>query len=127
MSDQKLVLIVEDEPDVSSFLTILLEDNGFKTETAANGRIGMTQAKALHPSLITLDISMPEESGLRMYHDLKMDADLKDIPVAVVTGITPEFKRFIEQHRKLPPPEAYFEKPIDKTEFIDVAKSLTGE
>ncbi|GBE30964.1 MAG TPA: response regulator [Bacteroidetes bacterium] len=127
MSEKKLVLIVEDEPDVSSFLTILLEDNGFTTDIAGNGREGMEQAAKLHPDLITLDISMPEESGLKMYKLLKENDDLKDIPVAVVTGITPEFKRFIEQHRKLPAPEAYFEKPIDKAEFIDTAKELTGQ
>ena len=84
MSDQKLVLIVEDEPDVSSFLTILLEDNGFKTETAGNGRIGMTQAKTLHPDLITLDISMPEMDGVNCAQKI---LDLNPIAkIAFITG-----------------------------------------
>lgn len=124
MSDQKTILIVEDEPDVSVFLKTLLEDEGYSTLTASNGREGFEQAKAQHPSLITLDITMPEESGMRMFRDLQEEKDLAGIPVVIITGVSPEFKGFIESRNQVRPPDAYFEKPVDRTELVQKVKEL---
>lgn len=57
---------------------------------------------------------MPEESGVRMYRDLREDPETASMPVVVITGISQDFKRFIESRKHLPPPEAYFEKPIGR-------------
>ncbi|MCB2198860.1 response regulator [bacterium] len=124
MSDQKTILIVEDEPDVSVFLKTLLEDEGFSTLTASNGREGFEQAKAQHPSLITLDITMPEESGMRMFRDLQEDKDLAGIPVVIITGVSPEFKGFIESRNQVRAPDAYFEKPVNRNDLINKVKEL---
>jgi len=121
-----MILIVEDEPDVSLFLKTLLEDEGFETAVAANGKEGFAQAMALKPALITLDITMPEESGMRMYRDLQADPGLKDIPVVIVTGVSPEFKGFIESRSQVRPPDAYFEKPVDREELVATVKRLAN-
>ena len=58
-------------------------------ETAPEAsREGLAKARAHAPDLICLDITMPEESGVRMYRNLKGDPDLADIPVVVVTAVT---------------------------------------
>jgi len=126
VSVKKMILIVEDEPDVSLFLKTLLEDEGFETAVAANGKEGFAQAMALKPALITLDITMPEESGMRMYRDLQADPGLKDIPVVIVTGVSPEFKGFIESRSQVRPPDAYFEKPVDREELVATVKRLAN-
>lgn len=121
---QKTILIVEDEPDVAAYLQAFFEDNGFRTLTAENGKEGFERAKTEKPDLITLDITMPEESGVRMYRDLREDPETASIPVVIITGITSDFKRFIESRKHLPPPDGYFEKPIDRDALLAKVREL---
>jgi len=121
------ILIVEDEPDVAKYLASLFQDNRFNTITALNGKEGMEIAISQHPDLITLDISMPEESGVRMYKELAQESGTADIPVIIITGLSPDFKRFMDylgKKEKLPYPAAYFEKPINREEIILKIKEI---
>ena len=120
MTDQakKTILIVDDEPDVSAYLRAFFEDNGFHAISAPNGKEGFEKAKAEKPVLITLDITMPEESGVRMFRDLQGDPDTTSIPVIMITGVSHEFKRFIETRKQVRPPDAYFEKPVDRDALL---------
>lgn len=115
---KKRILVVDDEPDVITFMSTLLEDNGYDVLTAMNGEEGFNKAKAESPNLITLDVTMPHESGVRMYKDLLNDPDIKDIPVIMVTGVSKDFKQFIYGRKNLKPPTAYFEKPIDQEKLL---------
>lgn len=124
MSEKKMILIVEDEPDVGTFLKTLLEDNDYDATIAVNGRAGYEAAAELKPSLITLDITMPEESGLRMFRDLQADEDLAKIPVVIVTGVSPELKGFIEHRKQVRAPDAYLEKPVNRDEFLATVARL---
>lgn len=72
----KKVLIVDDESDMRIFLTTLLETNGFRPSCAADGREGLEMARKVKPALIILDVMMPRESGVSMYRELKLDAEL---------------------------------------------------
>jgi len=126
----KKILILEDEPDVVTYLTALFEDHGYATESARNGQEGMEKAKAAPPDLITLDMSMPEKSGVRFYREIKDDPVLSKIPVVVVTGVTgyggnpDDFRRFLETRRQVPPPDAFMAKPIDREELLRVVRAL---
>jgi CheY-like chemotaxis protein len=112
------ILVVDDEADVLTFVTALLEDNGYTVLTAANGKEGFVRAKAELPDLILLDISMPEETGVRMYRNLTEEPQTAHIPVVILTGISHEFKHFIETRRQVPPPAGYFDKPPDRDELL---------
>lgn len=114
----KKILIVDDEPDVVAYMGTFLEDNGFTVVSAGNGREGMEKAKSEMPDLILLDVSMPEESGVRMFRNLQGDPRTTVIPVVIVTGISHDFKRFIETRRQVRPPEGYFDKPPDRDQLL---------
>jgi CheY-like chemotaxis protein len=118
MSERKTILVVEDEPDEVAYLTALFEDHGFNVISATNGQDGFEKAKAERPNLITLDISMPEESGVRMFRDLQSDPATEAIPVVMITGVSHEFKRFIETRRQVHPPAGYFDKPPDRDQLM---------
>jgi DNA-binding response OmpR family regulator len=124
MNTQKTILVVEDEPDQTAYLFALFEDQGFAVITAANGLDGFEKAKAKHPDLITLDISMPEESGVRMFRDLQNDPVTSNIPVIIITGVTHDFKRFIETRKQVHPPEGYFDKPLDREKLLAKVNEL---
>jgi CheY-like chemotaxis protein len=122
----KKILVVDDEPDVVAYVRTWLEDNGFSVIDAANGREGFAKAKSDHPDLIVLDISMPEESGVRMFRDLQGDEQTTGIPVVILTGISHEFKRFIETRRQVRPPAGYFDKPPDREQLLAKINELLG-
>ena len=122
----KKILIVDDDESILTYISTFLEDNGFRTVCAEDGNVGLKKAVEEKPDLICLDITMPEESGVGMYRKLKNDENLKNIPVFIVTGVSVEFKRFIESRRQVPPPTAYFEKPIDRDEFLAKVKEVLG-
>ena len=124
--ERKTILIVEDEPDTVTYLSTLLEDAGYSTVAAEDGDQGLEKVKASRPDLITLDISMPEKSGVRFYRDMKESNEWKSIPIIIVTGISSEFEEFISTRRHVSPPEGYLSKPIDKEEMLSLIKEQIG-
>ena len=129
----KKILIIDDEPHVVTYLETLLQDNGYETASAANGREAMERVIIEKPDLITLDITMPEQSGIRFYRNLKENQAFRDIPVLVVTAVTgyggdPEpFEHFLKNRRQIPPPEGFFSKPIDQDEFLRAVEELLSQ
>lgn len=124
---RKKILIVDDEPDVVAYLAAFLTDNGYEVVSAQDGREGFAMAKSDPPDLITLDITMPNESGVRMFRDLQDNPETAHVPVVIITGISWEFKRFIESRKRLRPPEGYFEKPIDRDTVLSSIRGILGE
>ena len=128
--NKKKVLVLDDEPHVVTYLETLLRDNGYETLCASNGKEGMEKIRSEKVDLVCLDISMPEQSGVRFYRNLKDDPKLSGIPVVIVTAVTgsggdPEpFKNFISTRKQVPPPEGFLAKPIDKDEFLDMITKI---
>ena len=123
---KKRVLVVDDEPDVREYLSCLLEDNDYEVDTAEDGVEALNKIKASLPDIITLDITMPEKSGVRFYRDLKENDAWKSIPVIMVTGISNDFERFISSRRQVPPPEGYMSKPIDRDRILELIEQFTS-
>lgn len=133
VSRSKKILVIDDEPDVVRYLETLLQDNGYSTVSAGNGREGLEKMRAERPDLVCLDITMPETSGIRFYRETSQDPELAKTPVVVVTAVTgyggdPEpFKDFLESRRQIPPPAAFIAKPIERESFLrTIARILAG-
>jgi len=124
MANPKRILIVDDEPDIRTYLSTLLEDQGYTTVPAKDGVEAMQQVEAEIPDLITLDISMPEKSGVKFFRDLKSDERWKKIPVIIVTGVSEDFKKFISSRQQVPAPEGFVPKPINQEEILTIVKKL---
>jgi CheY-like chemotaxis protein len=124
--EKKTVLVIDDEPDTVVYISSLLEDNGYATIAAKDGAEALEKVKGGRPDLITLDITMPEKSGVRFYRDIKESEEWKDIPIIIITGISKDFEKFISTRRQVPPPEGYLSKPIDQEELLKLAKDLTA-
>ncbi len=122
----KKVLIVDDEPDVVSYLATILKDNGYDIVTAANGDEALKVIETGVPDLITLDIAMPETTGVRTYRTLKDHPAWQAIPVIIVTGLAHDFQQFISTRKHVPPPEGYLEKPIVPEQLLAEVRRLVG-
>ena len=123
-ADKKTILIVDDEPDMLTFLSTLFEDNGYATVRARDGNEALSKVKEKAPDLVTLDITMPNKSGVRFYREMKESTVWRKVPVIIVTGVSREFKTFISTRKQVPPPEGYLSKPIDNTEILNLVKKL---
>jgi len=125
MASRKKILIVDDEEDIRTYLSTLLGDQGYETLLAKDGEEALTQVEAVGPDLITLDISMPEKSGIKFYREMKANDRWKQIPIIIVTGVSEDFKKFISTRHQVPPPEGYLSKPINPQEILDLIKNFT--
>ena len=114
----KRILVVDDEPDMLTFLSTFLEDNGFEVIVAKDGKECFEKAKKEKPDLITMDITMPEESGVKAFRNIQETEETKDIPVIIITGISKDFNKFIHTRKHIQPPKVYMEKPIDTDELL---------
>ena len=121
----KKILIVDDETDIRAYLEALLQDNGYETATATDGDQAMPKAKSFHPDLISLDIIMPHETGQKFYRDLCKDPELSKVPVIIVSGVTRYKELFSRDHKTMPKPFAFVDKPIDRAVYLaKVAEAL---
>jgi CheY-like chemotaxis protein len=129
------ILIVDDEPDVVSYLSALLKEAGYDIAVARDGREGMDLVRGDMPDLVSLDITMPEKSGVKFYREMREDAALAGIPIVIVTGVSnpwegPDgsgsFEKFISSRKKLAPPDGFFEKPIDPDAYLAKIAELLG-
>jgi len=136
------ILIVDDDPDNVSFLSLIFEDHGYSTVSANDGNEGLEMAKKEGPDLITLDLIMPGQSGIMMFQDLKKDPDLCEIPVVIISGASEvtgvDFKNFILKQSfreekqsvetsgsaKFSAPNAFVEKPVDATELMKIIRDI---
>jgi adenylate cyclase len=82
------VLIVDDDPVARDLLAVNLKGAGYRLIQAANGEEALRLARTMRPDAITLDVMMPKPDGWQVLSALKADADLRDIPVIIVTMLS---------------------------------------
>jgi CheY-like chemotaxis protein len=89
------VLIVEDDPQTRDMLRRTLEKDGWQVTEAQNGKVGLAQLEGHVPSLILLDLMMPEMDGFEFMEALRQRKDTQRIPVIVITAkdLTEEDRR----------------------------------
>ncbi|MBI4387371.1 MAG: response regulator [Elusimicrobia bacterium] len=80
------ILVVEDDPDVSSFLTFGLKHAGYEVFHAQDGEEGLYLTKATRPDLIVLDLHMPRMHGFAVCEALRADPELARIKIIVSTA-----------------------------------------
>jgi DNA-binding response OmpR family regulator len=129
--ERKKILIIDDELDMRIFLCNLLGNCGYEAIDAGSKDQGMQKAVRERPALIILDVTMPKETGIQMYRELKEHEDLKNVPVIMVSAIDKKTYLLCQKfqgtprHKNLPDPGAYLEKPLEAEELIELVRTLT--
>ena len=124
----KTILVVDDDPDVRSFVVTVLEENQYTPLVACDGVEGLEMILKHKPDLVILDVLMPRGSGIRLYRQLKTDDALKTVPVIMFTGIA--LRSFLKSQKvleefkgeKVPEPDIYLEKPVEPQELVDAIR-----
>ncbi len=80
---KRVVLVIDDNPDLLDIVDAILSDSGFIVAKAPSGEAGIDISRSLRPDLILLDINMPNIDGFEVLTQLKQLEETKNIPVAM--------------------------------------------
>lgn len=112
----KMILVVDDEPDILKFLVWRLRNRGYQVVTAAAGDEALTVAAETVPDLILLDIKLPRLSGDQVFMVLCQNPKLSHIPVIFATADT---SIDVAQKAKILGAADYLLKPFDAEQLFE--------
>jgi DNA-binding response OmpR family regulator len=121
--ERRLVLVVDDEPEIRQLVRRMLEGSGFAVELAADGQEALEKADRLVPDLVLLDAMLPRVHGFDACRRIKASARTRQVPVIMMTAIYRGW-RFAQDARDSYGACDYVEKPFrmdDLLRRIDVA------
>jgi len=115
------VLIVDDDPDMVAFFSLLLSTEAMSIDTACDGETALARIAASPSDLVLLDVMMPGMSGFEVCERLKADPATALIPVVLVTALEDHASRVrgIEAGA-----DDFLSKPVSREELIARVKSL---
>ncbi|MGH2704500.1 MAG: response regulator [Actinomycetota bacterium] len=117
------ILLVEDDPSVRELIKVLLEVEGYEIVEAADGQEALRRAAEERPSLMILDLMMPDVDGETVIGALKSEPTLASVPVIVVTG---KYEA-LDRCKGLVGDENVFLKPFEPTRLLDRIGVLVGQ
>jgi two-component system phosphate regulon response regulator PhoB len=109
------ILIVEDEVDVAELLAHHLKKAGFVVEMATNGRTALTFIRDQPPTLVVLDLMLPEMSGLDLCRAIRSDPRTKEMAIVMLSARTEEIDRVLGFELGA---DDYVVKPFSPREFV---------
>jgi len=130
MSEEKRILIIDDDEDYGNALSIVLENSGYKVEQALNIKDGREAIDRVLPDLIILDVMMEKHTdGFELCSDLKNDEACRMIPVMMVTAVTEKtgFKFSPETDGEYLEADDYVSKPVPVAELLSRVNKLIGK
>ncbi|MBF0224272.1 MAG: response regulator [Desulfobacterales bacterium] len=124
MSDKKLILVVDDDPDLVESVSMKLESNNFRVAKAYDGVEGLEKIKEEKPSLIILDVMMPRKNGYELCNEIKNNSEYKDIIVLLLTAVADAVSstNYTHMDGRNTLADDYIPKPIDLDILMDMVK-----
>ena len=112
---KRTILLIEDNEQNRYLTTFLLEQNGYRVESAMDGLRGIEMAKTLQPDLILLDIQLPKMDGYAVARALREIDALRATPIIAVTS----YAMVGDREKSLAAGcNGYIEKPINPETFV---------
>ena len=90
MSEDKTILVVEDEPDIQELICYHLQKEGFATLKAGSGREALQIIERDHPDLVLLDLMLPGVSGMDVLKTVRFTWGKTELPIIIVSARTDE-------------------------------------
>lgn len=128
----KKVLVIEDESDIRVYLSAVLEDLGLEAEMLEMDAPLAERVSSAGPDLILLDVMMPKRSGVSIYEELRTTPGLKEIPVIIISGFSPEGDTMSGNFRSMisdpaiPAPDGFIDKPMNLDRLIAMVRETLG-
>jgi CheY-like chemotaxis protein len=117
----RIVVCIEDEPDMISLIKLALDRHRIRLIGALGGREGLEKVRQVQPDLVLLDLMMPDINGAEVLKRMKADESLKDIPIIVITVLDPRYT--VEQGLDLQRINGFIRKPFMPQELVETVNS----
>lgn len=124
MDEKKLVVCIEDEPEMIDLVKLILRRADFEFVGAVGGREGLNAVRRLKPDLVLLDLMMPDVDGWEVYRQMKADKELSQIPVIVITAKAQSIDRVLGLH--IAKVDDYITKPFGPHELLESVNDILG-
>jgi CheY-like chemotaxis protein len=121
---KKSVLVVDDDPEIRKLLATAMERMGFDVTQASDGRTAIKKLGERRPTLLCIDLMLPESSGYDVCEHVQKSPTLNGLPIVMVSARTmPEDRAQAEELGV----RAYLAKPFTQTELKQaVSQALEG-
>jgi len=122
------ILIIDDDPDITEAMTVVLENRGYEVRGARDGTEGMEQLNQARPDLIILDVMLrTSQEGFELSRELKQNPKYKDIPILMLTAVKQktglDFKAEAGDQSWLPV-EEFLDKPVKPNVLLEKVEDL---
>jgi len=120
----KMILLVDDDPDVRLAMHVRLKANGYDTCFASDALSSISEARKQQPNVIILDLGLPGGDGFVVIQRLKRHPSLAVIPIIVVSArdVSGNQERALKAGAKV-----YLQKPVDNAELLAIIRQTLGE
>jgi len=125
MTDKTRIICIEDEPETTNLMKLILAREGYEVLGANGGEEGLDLVNEHHPDLILLDLMMPEMDGTQVFQRLKENEKTRDIPVIVVTAKVQSID--IVLWRQVAKVDDYITKPFRPEELAERVKYVLAQ
>lgn len=114
------ILVVDDSPDNVFLIQAILEEEGYKISTAADGRSALTIIEASPPDLVLLDVMMPGMDGYEVTHHIRQNTKLPFMPILLITAYDqPSVAQGLDTGA-----DDFIRKPVEVDELLARVRSL---
>ncbi len=128
MSENKLILVVDDDPDLVEAISMKLENENYRVAKAYDGVQAWEKIKEERPDLIILDVMMPRKDGYKVCDEIKNDPEYKDITVVLLTAVGSAVTSTSYTHRdgRTTLADEYIPKPVDLDKLMEIVRDYTS-
>ncbi|MET4102117.1 two-component system OmpR family response regulator [Roseovarius sp. MBR-78] len=119
----KMVLLIEDEPNIIEAVSFILSRDGWEVKTHANGHDAMEAVRRRAPDLIILDVMLPGKSGFDILGEIRGDAEFAGVPVLMLTARGQTRDREMAERAGA---SRYMTKPFSNADVLDAVRALAG-
>ena len=124
MADEKLILVVDDDPDLVESLSMKLESENYRVVKAYDGIEAWERIKEETPDLVLLDVMMPRKNGYDVCDEIKNNPQYKNITVLLLTAVADAVPDTSYTHMdgKTTLADDFIPKPIDLDRLMEIVK-----
>jgi DNA-binding response OmpR family regulator len=118
------ILIVDDDPTIERMLTYMLNNAGYDTVTAVDGKDALAKVQKLEPRLVFLDVMLPEKDGYQVCEEIRSNANLSRQPYIIM--LTARGRETDVEQAKVVGVDEYVTKPFSPSKIIARVKEILG-
>jgi DNA-binding response OmpR family regulator len=122
MSNQARILSIEDHPEMRGLIQLIFERQGYHVISVKSGEFGLEMIKSLRPDVLLLDLMLPDIDGWEIYHEMKDDEDLAEVPVIIVSARSAKLDA--KRGRQVIGNDRFVEKPFEVADLIKTVNSV---